>query len=836
LKSGTRHAGEGFATAVDCGTQTSIIGGEPVIVGCTDLPAGQDAAARPASFTSVTVPSNTVPLAAFAATAPRAAAPPIGVMRRTRQKLARLFSIGGTALQAESALAPASRAPSEAAPLIAVPVRTAFLQACEAASARPVLPKNALDAIRLRQFAAATYPKNIMSRVTHRLPRLRPSSDRMARLKAMPVGDLIRQIREGSIVADRTTLTDVATHHLRAALDFDEAAYRDGVRRMARWEGVHSTVGRGITFGASACVFGIAPLVTTVAKGAARVLKFAGHQVPTAIVNPIVTGILRSGTDVRKSSDNGGIAKLARNIDAARPLAQVRAEIVATTAALRALLDQSGWRQRAASRGVDGSDSVGIGTAIGGIATDADYRQAIADAALATCDAQAGYKTRLASSKAQTWSKGYGMGVNAIATGAQACGIAFAPAIPASLALQALCVPLQWGAGYLDMHTAQSYHFRASLKYGDLLTDAARDLPVDRLQAHHVDQSRLRSLFQPFEMQKLELIREVYTDEIGELKHERECLRTALAGNRDPAATGVLGTAPSTNRTRKGDAKRMEMRVRLCTVERTIQTREADARGFESMQAGAWEALPIDSTIGRCLDDPAFLMRSAQGARKRKPGEVVAQVWQRYKHAYGDGILSAGLMMPGADLALHGGPASLAVPCDLGVATGAATFTAGTGVVRSAKAEDKRLLAMPMHPDRPGPLPAAPVRTLGQEWAIPLDDNGKSIDLSHTGGFDRTLHTRRQRAWRFVKIIPRGLFSSERALYQTMRTRRARQQAIAAMREAVILLQARPGAAEALLGVHAPTATVTTLREALLGVVASPAPVSPAQSASHIGA
>ena len=695
------------------------------------------------------------------------------------------------------------------------PARSAFLQACEIARERPLLADKALAAIRLRQFAAATYPKNVISRVTQRLPGLRSSTEQMTALKAMDVDDLIRRIRDGSIVADRTTLTDVATHHLRGALNFDETAYRDGVRRMARWEGVHSTVGRGITFGASACVLGIAPLVTTVARGAARVLKFAAHQLPTAIVNPIVTGILRTRTDVCKSSANGGVAQLAPNIEAAPPLAQVRAELVATTAGLRALLDQSGWRQRAAERSRGATPFGPVESVTPGI----DYRTAVADAALATFDAQAGYKARLACAKAQTWSKGYGMAVNAIATGAQACGIAFAPAIPASLALQALCVPLQWGAGYFDMHTAQAYHFRASLKYGELLTPEARDLPVEMLRAGHIDEARLRSLFQPFEMQKLALIREVYTDEIGALKYERHYLLAALA--KSDGATPRDRQDPGTpagggERRAKANSKRMEMRVRLCTVERTIRNREADARSFESLQSAAWEALPIDSTIGRCLDDPAFLVRSGQAARKRKPGEVVAQVWQRYKHAYGDGMLSAGLLMPGADLALHGGPTSLGVPCDVGVVAGTATFTAGTGVVRSAKAEDKRLLATPMRPAHPGFARASPADELRKRWAIPLDDNGKTIDLRHTGGFDRTLHSRWQRVWRFVKIIPRGLFSSERALYQTMRTRRARQHAIATMREAVSLLQAGDAASRAAAPVHAPTATVTALREALL--------------------
>jgi len=654
--------------------------------------------------------------------------------------------------------------------------RVAMLRDLQASQERPLDADKAKDAFKLRKFAEARYRKNVFSRLTHKILLLRPPKAQLEELKTMEVDTLIRRVRQGSLRCSRTLLTDVAKHHLVTALNFDQNAYEKGVRHMAVWEGVHSTVGRGVTFAGSSIAFGVAPVVaaigTATAGAVAKAMKLLGHQLPTAVINPIVTGFLRSSTDVRKSGRNGGISKVAKNIENVASLRDIRTAIRLQNQALQKLL-----RERHAPANVEQLEN-------GRTVLRQVYLQKICAGFLKTYAAQEAYKERMGSAKAHTWSKGYGMGVNAIATSAQAAGLVFPPAIPISLGIQGLCIPLQFGAGYLDLHTAQRYNFRANMKYARVLTEEARHLPAEQLQASHIDMGRLRELFQPAEVQKLELIREIYTDELGELHFAKDRVDQALK---------KLAFESGARR----DRSMVEKRAELSRITREIQRSEIEIRHFESFNEKGWESLPLDSTIGRCLDDRQYLVKRAQEARKRKPGEIAAQIWQRYKQMYGDGPAAAGFLMPTLDVSLNLDSSlsghldtdrlpEAGVPAGLGAAIAAATFTAGTGQVRSGKAEDKRDLAKAIKTRKA----IEQHETLKTAWAVPLNESGKTIDLSHTAAFDRTLHTRSQRVWRFVKIMPRGLFASQRALYQTVRVRRVRQQAKATLAETLEVLHA----------------------------------------------
>lgn len=741
-----------------------------------------------------------------------------------------------------------------------LPSRSALLQAYQVGEARQLDTSLAADALQLRAFASAWYPKQISSRLLRHVPmtQSRRAARQLAHLKAMPVADIIRQVKSGSLVSDRSILTDAATERLIDSLNVDTALYRAGVRRMARLEGVHSAAGRAATFAGSSFAYGIAPLVAGVGNGAAsiaaRVVRFAGRHLPSALINPILTGLMRIDTDVGKNVVSGGMSVLAPDVEHSAHLNAVRGDLVAATAALREQMRC--YRQQAATpaatavrRPLPTNTTAGTSTACltgfnsrtttGAVATTAagavsgtspsagpgsmagtrtgatmrtapgirsgirsgmpgstipavrppSGRQALLDAFDTCWSAQEGYKTRMGASKALTWSKGYGMGVNAIAASATAVGVAVPAAFPAALAVQALCVPLQWGAGYLDLHSSQAYHFRASLKYGALLTPLGARLPADRLRACHIDTSRLRGLFATAESQQIALIREVATDELGELRYAQHQLE------RRHARLSAEGTHNGRQR-----ARRRAVQMQLGMLAQRIAGCENDLRQFGTLRVAAWEALSATGIIGRCLDDTGTLRRLAQAARRRKPGEVVAQVWQRYKQTYGGGPLSPGIVLPAFDVALHWEatphfgaaatpPMQLALPSDAAVAISGAEFTAATGVVRGGKARDKKDMAAWHGAD-------ARSDALRRRWAVPMAQGGDSIDLSGTGGFDRALHSPAQRAWRFVRIIPRGLFSAERALVQTIKARRARKDAVKALREAVRVLGADPVGAD----------------------------------------
>ncbi|MBC7413776.1 MAG: hypothetical protein H7327_02445 [Herminiimonas sp.] len=155
-----------------------------------------------------------------------------------------------------------------------------------------------------------------------------------------------------------------------------------------------------------------------------------------------------------------------------------------------------------------------------------------------------------------------------------------------------------------------------------------------------------------------------------------------------------------------------------------------------------------------------FLFRNTQHPFF-EPGEVASQVWQRYKQTDSGAMLSAGVLMPGVDLGLHADavPGQVETPHPTAlVVSGDIAAAAALPGTRLDKAKNRQA-----YEQRRG--------ALKPDWTIPAGSDGKSIDLSHTGAFGRMLHSRAERVWRFIRIIPQGLFLSERAaLSHTART------------------------------------------------------------------
>ncbi|WP_241163331.1 hypothetical protein [Ralstonia solanacearum] len=111
--------------------------------------------------------------------------------------------------------------------------RAELLGGYQAAIHRPLDVQRALTAIKLRS-AAEIYckKKNNLARFTPRVPRLPAGRQRFQALLDKPVDELIADVRAHPHRYSRTQLTDLAQHHLLAALNIDvENTARASTRR-----------------------------------------------------------------------------------------------------------------------------------------------------------------------------------------------------------------------------------------------------------------------------------------------------------------------------------------------------------------------------------------------------------------------------------------------------------------------------------------------------------------------------------------------------------------------------------------------------------------------------
>jgi hypothetical protein len=630
--------------------------------------------------------------------------------------------------------------------------RLTLLHNYVAAMSRQVSADDALKAIRLRGFAETYYKKNRLSR----LPGLRPVKAQIDRLYERcnqdPEG-FFDQIKKSPDKFNRTILTDLSVRYFMDAANFDVESYKKGIVSAGNWEGVHSTVGRAISFAFSAASFGTAEGIGSAAASAAltAVRKTVGaiaHIAPSLVINPVVTANYRMKTDIKESlKRKGGSAALTENINQVRPMREIRLDLKKKIDALKAANNRLEKLEESSENNPPSSDLL----------------KKVAQSYLDLYEVQREVKVSTGSGKEKTWSKGWGMGVNALGS----IGLAVSIAQPiAGLSIQAVCIPLQWFAGRADENTRHQYRWRANVKCGDLLTQDARYLPFDALRKEHVDQSRLRGMLETFPEVKIKLVRESYRNELGELKFKLNCLT-----NEDASRPEVL------------------------ELNEKIQEKVSQAVLFESFDSKNWAKLPTDSMIGRCLDDERYLEKQAIKARRNAPGEQGSQILQRYIQAFQGVFVSTAFATIGADVlanidSISGPNANSAIKSDvqggsIGLGTlGGISFAASTGHVRHEKAENRKLLAE--------------IKELGNSfmeakktWMFDREDNGKSIsiDLTGTGGFYREFHPLKERADRVLRVIGRGLFSAVRSSRHTLATRQIRKEAKKVMSGTQDLLQ-----------------------------------------------
>lgn len=623
--------------------------------------------------------------------------------------------------------------PSQPAPS---PRRQSLLEDYQAQTRRSLDLEHAVKAIKLRCAAEIHCKKNDWARFTPHPPASRSNKQRFEKLVAMPVDALIADVERYPALHSRTLLTDVAQHHLVTALNIDIDRFKKGLHEAGKYEGLHSVAGRVSTAAAAAASLGLSAVPGTghALKAARKAVKVMAHQLPANIVNPLLTGKLRTLTDVKEAFKRiGGQPVVAPQIDGSPDMGT----IVRTS------------RQRRHALRDAVAALVAQVAAAGPQEAVAQARGQVVDAFLALQDVvDREYRRRVGLNRTQTYSKGWGMAVN----GVGAAGAVVTATVPVvgqfvGPAILGATIPLQWAAGYLDeTRTKHWYNLRANTKWADFLRADAARIHFKDLRPEHVSEAALRRSFQTQAEVQVAAIREVYEDELGELMRQQVKLEQA---------TGA------------------EERLAQVTVQ--ISQARANAAAFESFDPERWAGIPADSTVGRCLDDLKALERANRKARFRKPGET-AQVVQRYVQAYHAG-LSNGVALPVLDAITltdrlfehdaQGHPTQLNSDAEIGAVatgvTGGAVFTATTGEVRVSKAANKKQIAK---------LRVSQQRLNEDEarWAFQVGN--RRVDLRTTHGYRRTVHSTWDEVKSVASTIPGSLVSGPVGLFNLIRAKR----------------------------------------------------------------
>ncbi|WAH66490.1 hypothetical protein [Xanthomonas hortorum] len=590
--------------------------------------------------------------------------------------------------------------------------RESLLTDYRAAITRPLDLDRAVAAVKLRAAAEIYCEKNNLARFAPRPPRTSAGDQWLEALVNRPVDELIAEVESTPRKFSRTQLTDVAQRHLLAALNIDIALYKKGLHKAGLYEGLHSVAGRVVSAAAVGVSAGVSE-VQGMRKAVTKTVKILSHQLPASVVNPALTGTLRSVTDVKESFKRvGGLPVLASQIDKSPDMGK----IASRARDMRKQLDEAV---------VDFAGSPENDQALG----------RLVDAFLAlheVVDRQ--YRRRIGLNRTQTYSKGWGMAVNGVAavgavvsTTAPLVGQVAGPAILAST------IPLQWGAGYLDeRRNKHRYTLRANTKWGDFLKDDAAKIHFKELTAEHVSESKLRQSFLTQPEVQIAAIREVYEDALGQLIRQR--------------AEAHKGIDVQSER----------------ELETEIELVKGQADQFESFDMGQWRAIPADSVIGRCLDSLDNLEKANRRARLRKPGEG-AQIVQRYVHAFHGGV-STGTTLPVVDAIAsidsfhahdsHGHDDGLQ-PAPLGVAGGAgaaggAVFTGATGEVRMSKADNRKNMAQ-LRMER------EVYEADAEDWGFRAGD--RDVDLRTSAGYRQHTQTRWDELMLVAKALKHGLTS-----------------------------------------------------------------------------
>lgn len=634
--------------------------------------------------------------------------------------------------------------PGQPAP---APRRQALLEDYQVQIQRPLDLEHAVAAIKLRCAAEIHCGKNEWARFTPHLPASRSDRQRFEKLVAMPVDDLIADVQAYPALYSRTLLTNVAQHHLVTALNIDIDRFKKGLHEAGKYEGLHSVAGRVTTAAAAAASLGLSEIPGTghALKAAQKAVKVLAHQLPANIVNPMLTGKLRTLTDVKEAFKRvGGQPVVAPQIEGSPDM--------------KAIVKKS-WKLRHELR-----DAVTRLTAEAG--SPEAVRQArgkVVDAFLSLHDVvDREYRRRIGLNRTQTYSKGWGMAVNAVG----AAGAVVSATVPvvgqiAGPAILGATIPLQWGAGYLDeTRTKHWYNLRANTKWADFLTGGAARIHFKDLRPEHVDEAALRRSFQTQPEVQVAAIREVYEDELGHLLYQHQKLEKSIAVQ-VRAGKSAQALAP-----------RQE---RLAHLTLQIEQARSNATEFESFDPERWAGIPADSTMGRCLDDLKALERANRKARFRKPGET-AQVVQRYVQAFHAGA-SNGVALPVLDAITltdrlyehdaQGHQTHLNPDAQIGAVatgvTGGVVFTAATGEVRVSKAANKKQIALPR-------VDEARLNADAARWT--LEVGNRRVDLRTTDGYRRTVHSTWDEVKSIASTIPGSLVSGPVGLFHLVRAKR----------------------------------------------------------------
>jgi hypothetical protein len=701
----------------------------------------------------------------------------LGLVRTATPAALELQSVSGVSLSGRASSVEGTEAtPGEPSR------REQLLADFQAATTRSLDLDRALAAVKLRAAAEIFCEKNNLARLAPRLPRTSAGEERIQALVDRPVDDLIAEVQANPGKFSRTQLTDVAQRHLLAALAIDVELYREGVHQAGLYEGLHSVAGRVVSVAAAAASAGVSH-IHGVGKAVIKTAKILSHELPPNVINPALTGGLRSITDVKESFKRvGGLPVVASQIDRSPDMGR----IVEAARQLRGRLDEAIAHFARAGAG------------------DPEALGGLVDAFLALHEvADRQYRRRIGLNRTQTYSKGWGMAVNGVA----AVGAVVSATVPvvgqiAGPAILASTIPLQWGAGYLDeRRNKHRYNLRANTKWADFLNDDAAKVHFKDLTVAHVSESKLRRSFLTQPEVQVAAVREVYEDAIGELLRRRAGMQEELDAQLE-AGTPMRALAPDQSRLRELDNE--------------IEAAKLHVDHFESFDAARWRAIPEDSVIGRCLDDLGQLEKANRSARLRKPGES-AQIVQRYVQAFHGGV-STGTALPVIDAIAsidgfhahdaHGHDLGLA-PAPLGAAAGTgavggAVFTGATGEVRMSKADNKKTLSQ---------LRVDPQKYAADAAQWQFRAGGRDVDLRTSAGYRRHVHTRRDELALVGQALKHGLTSGPVGLKNLALAKIELRQARASLRSALDAL-ATSGLPDEPPG-HARAPTISAMKDRL---------------------
>jgi hypothetical protein len=606
--------------------------------------------------------------------------------------------------------------------------------------------EHAVAAVKLRRAAEIYCAKNEFARFAPRFPKSQSDRQRFETLAAMSADALVADVQANPESYTRTLLTDLAQHHLVAALNIDVEQFKRGIHQAGLYEGLHSVAGRVTSAGAAAVSSGLSqiPGVSHALKAGKKAIKVLAHQLPNNIVNPFLTGKLRTFTDVKESFKRvGGLPVVAPQIDNSPDMGQIARMVKVRRRALHEAVN----RFQQACGSPDG-DPHALGQLV-------DSFVSLHEAA----DLQ--YRRRIGLNRTQTYSKGWGTAVNAVA----AAGTVVTATVPvagqiAGPVILAATIPMQWGAGYLDERRVKHrYNLRANTKWADFLTEDAARIHFMDLQPKHISEAALRRSFTTQPEVQVAAIREVYEDALGELILKHAKLEQEIGAQLN-IGTPARALVPQ--------------RERLLQLGDDIDRAKLHVEAFESFDMELWGRIPEDSVIGKCLDDLKALERANRKARFRKPGET-AQIVQRYAQVFHAG-LSSGVTLPildaitmtdslythdqqGHATALH--PHAEAGALVTGV-TGGAVFTAATGEVRMGKAANKKALSRAQ-------VSAEQYDAHAAQWVFSAGE--RRVDMRNTAGYHRLVYSTWDEMKQIGRTLPNSLFSGPIGLTHLLRAK-----------------------------------------------------------------